>query len=325
MTNESIGSDTPGYSSRPVTVLNMNTLHKAFAILAVTVVLAFLTSCFANNSTPIGTQVGVVSEDAGEAAPGNGNGRDKEGDVSNDDEGLFPDQGASLAVEILSDNPGYTLKTLKKGNLVFIDRPYYFSDIGGYEGYCTLQTAMSDKGKEGAGFLHFTISRSTTIYVGYDVRRPIPTWLSDWVDTGDEITMADDNARYWPYLKLRLFRKSFPKGTVELGGNGGAGSMYVVLLENEGDSCTLLNDKKVILSWYPNEDEVDGYEIYLKKGAEMVPVLSVDVEEMPDPRNPSATFRSWSDLGISDDNACFAVSAYRDNIESDLSRVECSK
>jgi len=88
--------------------------------------------------------------------------------------------------------------------------------------------------------------------------------------------MADDNARYWPYLKLRLFKKSFPKGPVELGGNGGAGSMYIVLLENNGDSCTLLNDKNVVLSWYPNEDKVDGYRIYVKSEAELAPVVSVE-------------------------------------------------
>lgn len=101
--------------------------------------------------------------------------------------------------------------------------------------------------------------------------------------------------------------------------------MYIVLLENNGDSCTLLNDKNVVLSWYPNEDKVDGYRIYVKNEAELAPVVSVDVNEIPDPQNPSMTFRSWSDLGISGDNICFAISAYRDGMESDLSRSECNK
>ena len=302
--------------------IKMNTLYKTFATLAITGILALLTSCFANNSTSIGTQGGVVS---GGVESRNDSGRDKEGNPSSNEGGISSKQGPSLAVEILSDNLRYTLKKLRKDNLVFIDRPYYFSDTARYDGYCTLQTAMNDKRKEGAGFLRFTISRSTTIYVGYDIRRPIPAWLSDWIDTGDDITMADDNARYWPYLKLRLFKKSFPKGPVELGGNGGAGSMYIVLLENNGDSCTLLNDKNVVLSWYPNEDKVDGYRIYVKNEAELAPVVSVDVNEIPDPQNPSMTFRSWSDLGISGDNICFAISAYRDSMESDLSRSECNK
>ncbi len=302
--------------------IKMNTLYKTFATLAMTGILALLTSCFANNSTSIGTQGGVVS---GGVESHNDSGRDKEGNPSSNEGGISSKQGPSLAVEILSDNPRYTLKKLRKDNLVFIDRPYYFSDTARYDGYCTLQTAMNDKEKEGAGFLRFTISRSTTVYVGYDIRRPIPAWLSDWVDTGDDVTMADDNARYWPYLKLRLFKKSFPKGPVELGGNGGAGSMYIVLLENNGDSCTLLNDKNVVLSWYPNEDKVDGYRIYVKNEAELAPVVSVDVNEIPDPQNPSMTFRSWSDLGISGDNICFAISAYRDGMESDLSRSECNK
>lgn len=282
-----------------------------------------LSSCFVNNSSPIGAQGGFLSEgkEPQSQSDGTGGGRDQ----PETEEGLSSDAASLLAVEILSNNPGYTLKRLRKDNLVFVDRPYYFPDTGPYDGYCALQTAMEDKREEGADFLHFTVSRATTVYVGYDTRWPIPAWLSDWVDTGESLVMADDNARYWPYLGLRLFRKTFPEGHVELGGNGGAGSMYIVLLDSGGEGCTLKNDRRVELHWYPNDDEVDGYRIYVKKDAGLVPFRSVGVTELPDPQNPSMTFRSWSDLGLTGENVCFSVSAYRGDTESDLSRLECNQ
>ncbi len=293
---------------------------KALSLRALTVTSLFLllSACFANNNTTLGNQGGVVS--GGVESRTNDVG-DKDAKVGEGE--TTGDQLSALEVEILSDNPKYTLKKLKKDNLVFIDRPYFFSDTSNYEGFCTLQTAMNDKREEGASFLRFTTSRPVTVYVGYDTRTPLPMWLSDWTDTGDELIMADDNARYWPHLNLRLFKRGFPKGLVELGGNGGAGSMYVILLENKGDSCTLLNDKTLELSWYPNQDKIDGYNVYVEKDAQLTPFLSIDTTELADPKNPSVTFRSWSDLGVTGNKACFSISAYLGNIESDLSISKC--
>jgi len=265
-----------------------------------------LSSCFVNNSSTIGTQ------------------GDEEADPRANRTGVEA-SSEQLKVGVLTDGLKYTLKGVRQGGLVFIDRPYYFSDTAPYEGYCTLQTAMDDKMEEGDSFLRFSISRPTTVYVGYDTRSPLPAWLSGWSDTGDELVMADDNARYWPYLSLRLFKKTFPKGTVDLGGNAGAGSMYAVLLDNGNDGCALTNDRMLELSWYSNQDEIDGYTIYLEEDAEWIPLLSVDVDEIADPQNPAITFRSWSDLGVmgEGDSACFSVSAFRDNVESELSSSRC--
>ncbi len=293
-----------------------------FNRLAIVSAFLLLTACFANNNTPIGSQGGVVSGEVESGTSGE-NSKDKDGKIGGEGE-IASEQLGSLEIEILSKNPKYTLKKLKKDNLVFIDRPYFFSDISQYEGYCTLQTAMNDKRAEEMDFLRFTISQPATVYIGYDTRWPLPMWLSDWRDTGDELIMADDNARYWPYLELRLFKKEFPKdATVELGGNGGAGSMYVVLLESAGDSCSLKNDRLLELSWYPNQDKIDGYKIYVEKEAKLTPFLSIELDELADPQNPSTTFRSWSDLGITGNEVCFSISAYLNNVESDLSTLKC--
>ncbi len=297
---------------------------RSFPRLVALAVLLLLGGCFADNSTPLGTQGGVVSEGLETRVSREESDKGKETKPGTE-ENIAGIQSSLLEVKILTENPRYTVKKLDKEELVFIDRPYFFSDVSQYGGLCMLQTAMNDKREEGANFLQFSISQPVTVYVGYDTRWPLPIWLSDWIDTGDELIMADDNARYWPYLPLRLFKKDFPAGVIELGGNGGAGSMYVVLLEDTGGSgdCSLLNDRKLELSWYPNQDKVDGYNIYVEKEARLVPFLSVELNELEDPQNPSLTFLSWSELGITGKRVCFSISAYLENMESDLSTSKC--
>ncbi len=257
-----------------------------------------LTACFVDNSASIGNQGSQIYDYNSSAAK-------------------------ALQVEILSNNPKYTLKRVKKGNRVFIDRPYSFSETS-YENYCSLQTAMDDKRKLGNSFLTFTASRAITVYIGYDTRSPLPLWLSDWEDTGEEIIIDDEMGRYWLHLGLRLFKKEFSENaTIELGGNENAGSMYIVLLDDDTGDCILKNDHNLELSWFPNRDKIDGYTIYIDNGTEMIPFTSVDIHDIKDPRNPSMEFRSWSDLGATGDEVCFSISAYLNETESSLSTPKC--
>ncbi len=258
-----------------------------------------LTSCFVNNSTYLG------------------NDKLQSTHLGNDDK---------LQIEILLDNPKYILKKFNAGDKAFIDRPYTYSSVLSemYSNYCALQTAMDDKRERNKDFIQFTTSVPVTVYVGYDMRSSQPLWLSDWTDTKDDIILEDKDARYWDSLKLRLFKKSFPEGLVKLGANEGAGSMYIVLINNDTGSCALKNDKKITLSWMLNDEKVDGYNIYTGDStSDLAKFVSLEVNNIEDLRSPIMTFRSWSDLAITDKYTCFSISAYLNDTESNLSTPKC--
>jgi hypothetical protein len=65
-----------------------------------------------------------------------------------------------------------------------------------------------------------------TVQVAHDVRITTkPSWLSTFTDTGKDLVTSD--------ATLRLFARSFPAGTITLGGNasGGGFSMYAVIIQ----------------------------------------------------------------------------------------------
>lgn len=286
-----------------------------------------LTACFANNSVNIGNQGSIVSvgaEPIKEDSNINKGNDSNKGDNGNKGNSSNSDNTGAVQIEILSNTSGYTLNSLQAGKDVFIDRAYTYANTPSYNNYCTLQTAMGDKMEHKRDFLRFTTSQDIVVYVGYDIRKsPPPSWLSNWTDTGDYVVIEDENARYWSQLKLHLFSKKFTKGLVELGGNEEAGSMYIVLLNNDTGNCTLNNDKNLELSWYPNEGDVDGYKIYLENDTGVTLLTSLDISDIKDPNNPTIAFRSWSDVGITDNKACFSISAYFNYVESALSTPKC--
>jgi len=126
----------------------------------------------------------------------------------------------------------YVWDMLASSNLAYSDRSTItFTSIpAAYMGLHNLQTKNDDKGATGSTFLTFDVNQSVTVYVGYDTRIPTkPAWLSTWTDTGDDVVTNDTT--------LRLFSKSFPAGTITLGGNeGSAYSMYIVLVDSQGNN-----------------------------------------------------------------------------------------
>jgi len=117
---------------------------------------------------------------------------------------------------------------LKPGALVYGDREYtYVSVPDDLMDATYLTTANDDKGNSAKEYLVFTVSAPATVYVGFDNRATqLPGWLRDWRDTKQSLRTTDSGCR------LKLYAKSFPAGTVALGGNKapGAGSHYVVVI-----------------------------------------------------------------------------------------------
>jgi hypothetical protein len=115
---------------------------------------------------------------------------------------------------------------LQIGGPVYIDRGDTFTTVPTrLQGAAYIQTANNDKSATTAAFLSFAVNQPVSVSVAYDVRiTPKPAWLSTFTDTGINLVTSDTS--------LRLFLRSFPAGTITLGGNAGSGgSMYSVIVQ----------------------------------------------------------------------------------------------
>ena len=119
---------------------------------------------------------------------------------------------------------GYVWDTLDVGKSVYIDRTFTYATVpAAYVGLDYLQTANGDKGSTGASFITFDVNQDVTVYVAHDDRNAaLPTWMSGFTDTGDNL--SGDTT-------LSLYARDFTAGAVTLGGNeAGTNSMYTVVV-----------------------------------------------------------------------------------------------
>jgi WD40 repeat protein len=123
----------------------------------------------------------------------------------------------------------YQRGTLAVDQLPYTDRTYTFTQIpAALTGQEYIRTANADKALTGANFLTFTLTAAADVYVLWDNRYARPSWLpsSSWTDTGLTVTATDQTGT----LIRRVYRRSYPAGTVSLSGNGlSQGVMYNVV------------------------------------------------------------------------------------------------
>lgn len=133
----------------------------------------------------------------------------------------------------------YEVGTIAVDEVYYIDRDYtVISMPAELEGATLIMTANDDKHSTGAGFITFDIDQPATVYIAHDSRGEEakggvpPEWLSSefTIVEGWEIEVTDANMG-----TFNVWKKDFPAGTVELGGNedppaAGHGSNYIVLL-----------------------------------------------------------------------------------------------
>ncbi len=132
-------------------------------------------------------------------------------------------------INVSATNPGdYVWGSLVTNTNVYIDRSYRYTAIPSvYQGLDVLQTANNDKGSTGDTFVSFEVDQAVTVYVAHvDGGSNLPAWLSSWTGTSDSLS-TDDRG-------LNIYKKDFMAGTVVLGGNGGAPSMYTVFIASTG-------------------------------------------------------------------------------------------
>ncbi|MDX2283207.1 MAG: PKD domain-containing protein [Bacteroidia bacterium] len=122
---------------------------------------------------------------------------------------------------------------LQTGNRIYVDNTVinYTSVPGDLAGATTLRTSNSGRAKTSASYLSFTLTQAATIYVAYDARAASqPNWLkTQFTLTSYTIGGTENTYNVWA--------KTFPAGTVALGGNRASGysssvavNMYFVVL-----------------------------------------------------------------------------------------------
>jgi hypothetical protein len=126
------------------------------------------------------------------------------------------------------------LDGISLGKRVWTDREATFSVIPAFlQGAVYIITANEDKFAKGDKFLSFYIAHGGYIYVAYDVRYSrLPQWLESFLATRDNVAFTFGPANY----PMRLYRKHFDSGPVDLGGpypDGETGnySMYSVIFK----------------------------------------------------------------------------------------------
>ncbi len=124
----------------------------------------------------------------------------------------------------------YPPPAFKPGRSVYIDRAYTFTTVPALvQGAAYIRTANDDKAATNTTFLSFTVNQPVSVYVAHGDRITTkPSWLNTFTDTGTNLVTSD--------ATFSLFVRSFPAGTITLGGNasGGCCSMYSVIVKSDG-------------------------------------------------------------------------------------------
>jgi hypothetical protein len=110
----------------------------------------------------------------------------------------------------------YHVAIMSPGFPVYNDRNYIFTKVPPVlKDAAFIQTANLEKWNTGRSFLSFKLTKPSTLYVLYDPRATaLPAWLRDWTKLPDVVNTTDPGTS-----RLNIYSKTFPAGTVTLGGN----------------------------------------------------------------------------------------------------------
>ncbi|QMU29384.1 InlB B-repeat-containing protein [Adhaeribacter radiodurans] len=123
----------------------------------------------------------------------------------------------ALISYLISQSPRlYTVSELTLGTLLYTDRTYQATSVPAFlNGAPFIKTPNDDKANRLPEVLSFELSQEATVYVAYDpLALVLPAWLSYWQKTTESIGINDPRIDH-----LDLYSKTFPAGTVTIGGN----------------------------------------------------------------------------------------------------------
>ena len=130
---------------------------------------------------------------------------------------------------------------LQIGDILFGDRDYTIMTIPEkYIGVDWIRSANDSKGYEGDPLVSFRISDSANVIIAFDDRLTIRDWLSDWIDTGEDMTNNESTPR-----TFSLFTRKFTyNDTIEMGpvAQTSGANNYIILVKKLGDVGQIPDD-----------------------------------------------------------------------------------
>jgi cysteine-rich repeat protein len=128
---------------------------------------------------------------------------------------------------------------IRNGAQVYTDRGGPYATIPDtLVGARYLTTRNNNNQSIGINLINFRVNQPVTIYIAHDNRITTkPAWLRSFRDTGVTMTIPGLGAGTEPNGIYTLFRRTFPEGTVNLGGNFGlvpATNMYIPFIFGNG-------------------------------------------------------------------------------------------
>lgn len=126
----------------------------------------------------------------------------------------------------VTSGKNYVVSKLGIGGQYYIDRSYTISALPKYLINAEwIKTANDDKKYTNSDFLKFNLSKEADVYIAYDQRLTVPSWLKDWQKMPDTAAFKETAQR-----TVALYKKHFLAGQIVLGANNGVSesSMYAV-------------------------------------------------------------------------------------------------
>lgn len=126
---------------------------------------------------------------------------------------------------------------LQVGAAVYTDRTYSFTSVpAAHVGRTYIKTANEDKNSTASALLSFDVNQDVIVFVAHDDRvNAKPAWLSSFTLTSEDLILSGASE------VLSIYSKSFPAGTITLGGNvvttASSVTNYVVIIAPGGGSA----------------------------------------------------------------------------------------
>ncbi len=159
----------------------------------------------------------------GGGGSGGGTGGGSDGGGSNGSSG-----GGVSDLQISTGKNYAIAENLSNGVAAYIDRDYTYSNVPSYLlGATYIKPANNDKSVSGSAHIRFTLDEASSVYVAYDARAGKPSWLSNYVDTGNSLKTDQT---------LNLYKREFSAGPVSLNGNNNDSVSHYVVIVVPGDA-----------------------------------------------------------------------------------------
>jgi len=162
---------------------------------------------------------------------------------------------------------------VKAGDKHYVDRDYKITSLPNLlSGATLIRTKNDDKTVSRESHLSFEVNNPVSVLVGYNQGITPPNWLADW-NKLTAVVSADHTPH--PPENFELFIKSFPAGTVTLGGNAATGAGPEATSNNAYIVFVLNDESPVMVAKVWNADQR--------------PALTL--ENFPNPFNPYTKIR----------------------------------